>query len=110
MSRCQMTKPFRVFLVAFAFALAVVRNAVGQSNAVVPAKANAVSTAQAGSKPATASANLEIKLPLEQHSIRFAVIGDSGTGDREQYEVAQRMEAYRQATGFDFVIMLGDNI
>ena len=38
------------------------------------------------------------------------MIGDSGTGDRAQYEVAQRMEAYRQATKFDFVIMLGDNI
>jgi 3',5'-cyclic AMP phosphodiesterase CpdA len=42
--------------------------------------------------------------------VRFAVIGDSGTGDREQYEVAKQMEAYRQAVKFDFVIMLGDNI
>ena len=42
--------------------------------------------------------------------MRFAVIGDSGTGERAQYEVAQQMEAYWQATKFDFVIMLGDNI
>jgi predicted phosphodiesterase len=57
-----------------------------------------------------AADKLDIRIPLLEKSVRFAVIGDSGTGDRAQYEVAQRMEAYRQATKFDFVIMLGDNI
>src|ERR1043166_6554660 len=52
----------------------------------------------------------DIRLPLQDKSVRFAVIGDSGTGDRAQYQVAQKMEAYRQAAKFDFVIMLGDNI
>lgn len=52
----------------------------------------------------------DVKLPLLEKSVRFAVIGDSGTGDRDQYEVARQMEIYRQATKFDFVIMLGDNI
>ncbi len=42
--------------------------------------------------------------------MRFGVIGDSGTGERKQYEVAKQMEIYRQRVGFDFVIMLGDNI
>jgi predicted phosphodiesterase len=49
-------------------------------------------------------------LPLKQGSVRFAVIGDMGTGDKAQYEVAQQMERYREKTGFDFVLMLGDNI
>src|SRR6266849_5984897 len=53
---------------------------------------------------------LELKLPLEPKSVRFAVIGDSGTGEAEQYEVAREMESYRQVVRFDFVIMLGDNI
>jgi len=53
---------------------------------------------------------LDVRLPLQQHSVRFAVIGDSGTGDRPQYDVAQQMELYRQKVGFDFVLMLGDNI
>jgi len=61
--------------------------------------------AQVAAKP-----NLTIKLPLQKNSVRFAVIGDSGTGDKEQYEVAREMETYRQAVEFDFVIMLGDNI
>jgi hypothetical protein len=51
-----------------------------------------------------------LKLPLHSGSLRFAVIGDSGTGNKEQYEVAQELERYRQAVKFDFVIMLGDNI
>jgi predicted MPP superfamily phosphohydrolase len=59
--------------------------------------------AQAGNK-------VDVKLPLKNGSVRFGVIGDSGTGDREQWDVAKQMEAYRQATGFKFVIMLGDNI
>jgi 3',5'-cyclic AMP phosphodiesterase CpdA len=59
---------------------------------------------------AASAVKLDIRIPLQEKSVRFAVIGDSGTGDRAQYEVAQRMEAYWQATKFDFVIMLGDNI
>jgi hypothetical protein len=51
-----------------------------------------------------------IKLPLHPGSVRFAVIGDSGTGGREQYEIARQLEAYRQVAKFDFVITLGDNI
>jgi predicted MPP superfamily phosphohydrolase len=55
-------------------------------------------------------AGLDVKLPLQNKSVRFAVIGDSGTGDHQQYEVAKEMELYRKVVGFDFVIMLGDNI
>jgi predicted MPP superfamily phosphohydrolase len=52
----------------------------------------------------------EYKLPLKSNSVRFAAIGDMGTGDAAQYEVAQRMVTARQDFPFDFVIMLGDNI
>jgi hypothetical protein len=51
-----------------------------------------------------------LKLPLDAKSVRFAVIGDNGTGDQGQYDVAQQMEIYRKIVGYDFVIMLGDNI
>lgn len=49
-------------------------------------------------------------LPCEDGATRFAVLGDSGTGDREQYEVARVLEDARQKCPFDFVIMLGDNL
>jgi 3',5'-cyclic AMP phosphodiesterase CpdA len=49
-------------------------------------------------------------LPLKPGSVRFAVMGDMGTGDKPQYDVALQMERYRETTMFDFVLMLGDNI
>jgi calcineurin-like phosphoesterase family protein len=58
----------------------------------------------------TNSSGLDIRIPLQDKSVRFAVIGDSGTGQREQYQVGEEMEKYREATHFNFVLMLGDNI
>jgi predicted phosphodiesterase len=57
-----------------------------------------------------AQGHLDLKLPLEDKSVRFAVIGDNGTGDQPQYDVAAEMEAYHKVVGFDFVTMMGDNI
>jgi predicted phosphodiesterase len=54
--------------------------------------------------------SVDIQLPLEAKSVRFAVIGDSGTGEHAQYQLAEKMELYRQKVNFEFVIMLGDNI
>ncbi len=50
------------------------------------------------------------QLPLANGSVRFAVIGDSGTGNTPQYEVGQRMSEAHASFPFDFVIMLGDNL
>ena len=52
----------------------------------------------------------EYKFPLKSNSVRFAAIGDMGTGEQPQYEIAQLMFKVRQVFPFDFVIMLGDNI
>ncbi len=98
------------------------RNAILLVTACALALAGHFETARAGSTlgaalgPSTVvqqgvtPGKLDVRIPLQDKSVRFAVIGDSGTGNRAQYEVAQRMEAYRQAVKFDFVIMLGDNI
>ena len=51
-----------------------------------------------------------LALPNDSRSIKFAVIGDSGRGSKEQIEVAAKMEAYRQHFDYQFVLMLGDNI
>jgi Calcineurin-like phosphoesterase len=58
----------------------------------------------------TATPPVELTLPLESKSVRFAVIGDSGTGDLRQYEVADQMVRFHGKFQFDFVIMLGDNL
>jgi predicted phosphodiesterase len=52
----------------------------------------------------------EVKLPLKENSIRFVVLGDTGTGGRQQFEVGQKAEEYRKKVNFDFALMLGDNI
>jgi predicted phosphodiesterase len=51
-----------------------------------------------------------LAVPDEPGSVKFAVIGDSGRGTPEQHELGRRMAEYRERFGFDFVIMLGDNI
>src|SRR5581483_9563723 len=52
----------------------------------------------------------KVTLPDKPKAVRFAVIGDSGTGGRQQYEVAAQMARARQSFPFDLVVMLGDNI
>jgi 3',5'-cyclic AMP phosphodiesterase CpdA len=42
--------------------------------------------------------------------VRFAVIGDNGTGDTPQYDLARQMAAAHARLPFAFVIMLGDNM
>jgi predicted phosphodiesterase len=82
--------------------------AVGEVLQIKPSAPSA--SAGAAEKAATGRRPADLQLPLQPQSVRFAVIGDSGTGETEQYQVAQEMEKRRQAVGFDFVIMLGDNI
>ena len=50
------------------------------------------------------------RLPNRSGSVKFAAIGDNGTGERAQYEVAQQMTKVHATFPFDLVIMLGDNM
>ena len=52
----------------------------------------------------------DLKLPMKDKSVRFAVIGDNGTGLPPQFEVAKEMIKDHGSFPFDFVIMMGDNI
>jgi hypothetical protein len=52
----------------------------------------------------------EVSLPSAANSVKFAAIGDNGTGDRGQYDVANQMVRFHAKFPFDRVIMLGDNI
>jgi hypothetical protein len=48
--------------------------------------------------------------PRADDSVRFAVIGDSGSGTSKQYDLARRLVEARATFPFAFVLMLGDNI
>jgi 3',5'-cyclic AMP phosphodiesterase CpdA len=52
----------------------------------------------------------DLKLPMKMGSVKFAVIGDTGTGDSHQLAVARQLATYRGKFPFDFVIMMGDNL
>jgi len=49
-------------------------------------------------------------LPNREGSLKFAAIGDNGTGEAPQNEVAQQMARLHATFPFDLVIMLGDNM
>jgi predicted phosphodiesterase len=51
-----------------------------------------------------------VSLPLADGSLRLAVFGDAGRGSKEQYDMGRVIEEYRKATGFDLVLLTGDNI
>jgi 3',5'-cyclic AMP phosphodiesterase CpdA len=51
-----------------------------------------------------------ITLPNQPNSLKFAAIGDNGTGESAQYEVADMMTRAHRTFPFDLVIMLGDNM
>jgi hypothetical protein len=48
--------------------------------------------------------------PPAADSLKFAVIGDSGTGGSSQYRVAERLIASRANFPYEFVLMMGDNL
>ena len=51
-----------------------------------------------------------LPLPLKDGSLRFMVMGDTGQGDKGQYDTGREMAAIRQQFPFEFVIMVGDNM
>jgi 3',5'-cyclic AMP phosphodiesterase CpdA len=49
-------------------------------------------------------------LPVSEGSLRFAVIGDTGTGSKQQQQLADVMTRYKAAFPFEFVLLTGDNM
>jgi hypothetical protein len=52
----------------------------------------------------------ELKLPNKDGSLKFAVLGDTGTGGTDQIAVGKRLTAFREKFKFDFALLLGDNL
>ena len=48
--------------------------------------------------------------PAGGEPLRFAIIGDSGTGDAYQFRIAEQMLVWHDRLPFSLVLMLGDNI
>lgn len=97
-----------------AVVLAVGAVCCGPAGAQQPAHANlrpAAATPAPQRAVAAQQPALRIILPQkEDGSLKFAVIGDSGTGGRQQYEIGERMVEAHKLFPFEIVLMLGDNI
>ena len=52
----------------------------------------------------------DLTVPVKNGSVKFAVVGDTGTGDKHQLAVAKQLTATRAKFPFQFVIMVGDNL
>jgi hypothetical protein len=59
---------------------------------------------------ATVAGAQDLKLPNQDGSVKFAVLGDWGTGAKEQYQVGEQMAAFHTRFPFTFVVTTGDNI
>jgi predicted MPP superfamily phosphohydrolase len=57
-----------------------------------------------------APAAQDVSLPNQPDSLKFAIIGDSGTGSSSQYKVAEMLVAARAKFPYEFILMLGDNL
>lgn len=60
--------------------------------------------------PSATAAPVTLALPMKDGSVKFAAIGDTGTGGKGQREVADTMVRYWHAYPFEFVLMMGDNM
>jgi hypothetical protein len=57
-----------------------------------------------------APAAQDLTLPNGSENLKFAVIGDSGTGTSSQQRVAERLIASRSKFPYAFALMMGDNL
>src|SRR5215204_5308006 len=85
--------------------IAVLAIVVCCAGASEPARGVAVSAAAPAGQPAA-----QVPLPNKAGTLHFAVIGDNGNGDREQYEIGQQMANWYGRFEFPLVVMMGDNI
>src|SRR6266516_1882623 len=52
----------------------------------------------------------DVTLPNQPDSLKFAIIGDSGTGSSSQYRIAEKLIASRAKFPYEFVLMMGANL
>ena len=63
-----------------------------------------------GGASATTPAPAVAPLRNRPGSLKFAVLGDFGTGDRTQYQLAARMAQLHRAFKYELVVLVGDNL
>jgi len=75
-----------------------------------PASAQKRNGDSAAHAKSAASAPLKLNLPMKDGSVRFAVVGDTGSGTEKQREVGTMMIKYHALFPYEFVLLMGDNM
>jgi hypothetical protein len=96
-------------VLALALSCVACATVLPQATVVAPPQSSrpAAQTTAAQSANAVAAASA---LPNAKDSVKFAVIGDAGTGGSGQYQVAKLLADARTRFAYDFVLMMGDNM
>lgn len=68
-----------------------------------------VTRANAGEAEQTAAQQI-VRLPNASGSFKFGVLGDFGTGDKTQYELAKQMATQHSKFKYELVVLVGDNL
>ena len=74
-----------------------------QAQQAAPA-AGAAGAVQRAAQPA------QQQTPPQQPSLKFGILGDTGTGGKPQFEIGRKLTATHSTFPFEFVILLGDNM
>ena len=61
-------------------------------------------------KAAQQSSAPVVRLANDDSSFKFAVLGNTGTGEKPQYELAEQMTALRERFNYGTVLLLGGNV
>lgn len=99
-----MNRIYRTYVTLFlALMLGVTANVTAQNRTNGKANGN-------GNGKASAPAIPRLTLPLSKDSVRFVLIGDTGTGTEKQHDLANLLLRSRQVFPFEFVLLVGDNL
>jgi predicted MPP superfamily phosphohydrolase len=90
-----------------AVAAVVVLLLIGSGSATMPALSGVEGPALSGVEQ---SAAIALTLPNKADSLKFAVLGDFGTGSTEQYELAVQMKRVHDLFPYELVTLVGDNL
>src|SRR5262247_292099 len=66
--------------------------------------------AQVAAVPSAGSSAEVVPLPNREGSLKFAILGDFGTGDRVQYQLAEQMAKVLARFKYELVVLVGDNL
>jgi hypothetical protein len=95
-----MRTPYLLFVTFVCFGLGLVGAGSRETN---PPSGGTLAQAQPSAAPTVA-------LPNRSGTLKFAVLGDFGTGDRTQMELARQMATVHDRFKYDLVMLVGDNI